>query len=61
MEIDSARFFRVYPNLPMFERSNVCCVVDDEPISWHVAYVEITNKTELSKKILKILDKLKLI
>lgn len=66
-KIDSARFFRVYPNLPMMERENVCCAVEvgillpNEPISWHIAYLEIKGKTKLGDKILEKLAGMELI
>jgi len=59
------RFYRVYPNLPLFERNNACIVVNlnnmMEPLSWHVCFMEIKNKTKLSRKILKTLGDLEFI
>lgn len=60
-EIDSSRFHRLYPNLPLPERRMTCVVIDGEPISWKLAYMEIKNKTKLSKKILEKLAEMKLI
>jgi len=63
--IDSARFFHIYPNIPLMERNNVCCVVKwkgkKEPISWSVAYLEINNKTKLSNQILVRMAEMELI
>jgi hypothetical protein len=47
------RFFKVYSNLPMNLRKEVVVVIDKQPISWEVAYLEIKNKTSLGTKILK--------
>ena len=49
------RFYKVYDNLPLGVRDEVVLVINDEPISWKVARLEIDNNTPLSKE---ILDKL---
>jgi hypothetical protein len=54
-------FFKVYSNIPIEERNNVVVVVNKQPISWQLAYQEIKNKTELGKKILKMLGELNII
>ena len=51
-------FFKIYANLPMEERNNVVVVVNEQPISWNIAYLEIKRNTSLGQKILKILAKL---
>lgn len=58
---EAERFFAVYANLPIEERRKPIVVIDDEPISWNLAYEEIKNETERGKKILKILIELELI
>lgn len=58
---DAESFFKVYANLPIEERDKVVIVIDDEPISWNVAYQEIKNKTKRGEKILNILRKLEII
>lgn len=55
------RFLKIYANLPLGLRSEIICVVDDKPISWNVAFVEIDQDTPLSKTILEKLNKLSLI
>lgn len=54
-------FFRVYSQLPLEERKNVIAVLDDEPISWILAYQLIKNNTEKGQKVLKILKELNII
>ncbi len=49
------RFLRVYANLPLGLRGEIILVLDGEPVTWNVAYVEVYNNTEKS---IKILDKL---
>ncbi len=53
-----ARFLRVYANLPLNLRKEIIAVVDKEPISWEVAYREITNGTKLAQTLLKKLEEL---
>ena len=54
-------FFTVYANLPIEERDKVVIVIDNEPISWNIAYQEIKNKTKRGEKILNTLKKLEII
>lgn len=56
-----SRFQKVYSNLPLKERENPVVVLDDEPISWKMAWREIKNETETGKRIAKILIKLDII
>ena len=55
------RFFKVYANLPLNLREEIIIVIDDKPISWRVAYLEISNNTKLGKRILEKLDALEAI
>ena len=55
--IDRDEFFKMYANLPPSERRNVIVIVDGEPYSWNVVFVELVNKTKLSKKMLDKLNK----
>ena len=56
-----SRFTKVYNNLPIPERDLVCVVIDDDGITWRLAYKEIKDDTELGKRIQKKLEDLKLI
>lgn len=55
------RFLKTYSNLPVEERKNTIIVIDDEPISWKMAYREIKNDSELGKEIGKKLIELGII
>jgi len=59
------RFHRVYPNLPVPERSMPCIVLKisgrPEPLSWCVCKMEIDAKTRLSQRILYWLAKMEFI
>lgn len=51
-------FLKVYANLPPPEREQVIAIIDNKPYSWNVAYNEISNDTELGKRILKKMESL---
>ncbi len=55
------RFLKIYADIPLNPRKEIVLVIDKEPITWNVAYVEISSKTEKSKQILKMLEELRII
>lgn len=55
------RFFKVYANLPLNVRQEIVIVINKEPISWQVAFLEISNNTKLGKIILEKLAALEVI
>lgn len=56
-----SRFTEVYFSLPLKERKLAIIVVDDNPISWKLAYNEIRNRTGLGTTILQRLTQLDII
>jgi hypothetical protein len=54
-------FFRVYANLPLNIRNQVVVAIDGEPITWKVAFNEMTHNTKKGKLIYETLKKLKII
>ncbi len=56
-----SRFVKVFNSLPLAERNMVCVVIDDNGISWKLAYQEIKDDTALGQRIQKQLETLKLI
>ncbi len=54
-------FLKIYSNLPLELRKEIILVLDKEPITWNVAFVEISNNTKKSSIILKKLELLKII
>lgn len=58
---DAERFFKVYGGIPFEERKNPIVVIDGQPITWILAYEEITNETERGKQVLTILMELEII
>ena len=60
--MEKERFFKVYANLPLNLRNEVILVLPDTgPITWQVAYLEISNNTEVGQKILTKLIELNII
>jgi len=58
----SRKFLIIYGNLPLGVRKEIILVLEKEgPITWDVAYLEISNSTKLSKVILKKLEELRII
>ena len=55
------KFLKIYSNLALNLRKEIVLVIDKEPITWNVAYLEIKNNTQLGKTILKKLEELKII
>lgn len=55
------KFYRVFANLPLGLRTEIVAIVDDQPVSWSVAKMEIDNDTKVGKKILENLETLKII
>ena len=55
------RFYKVYANLPLGLREEIILVIDDQPMSWKVAKMEIDKETKMAEKILGKLEALKLI
>ena len=56
-----SRFTKVFSSLPPAERNLVCVVIDEDGISWRLAYEEIKEKTELGEEIQKQLEEQELI
>lgn len=54
-------FFKIYANLPIEERNNVVVVINKQPISWNIAYLEIKSNTKIGQKVLKTLQELKIL
>ncbi|MFH1588536.1 MAG: hypothetical protein ABIA76_04330 [Candidatus Diapherotrites archaeon] len=55
------KFLDLYVNLPIPLRREIIAVINSEPVSWNIAYTEIKANTEFGKKILKEINKLKLL
>lgn len=47
------KFLRIYANLPLEARNEIVMVIDDEPVTWNAARIEIENDTKKGKEILE--------
>jgi len=56
-----AEFIKAYSNLPVPTREEVIVVIDGKPITWDVAYFEVSGDTQLGKKIVEKLVKMKIL
>jgi predicted glycosyltransferase len=55
------RFLKIYANIPLSLRKEAVLVMDDEPLTWNAAYIEVFHNTENSREILKKLEDLGII
>lgn len=61
MQMAAERFMRVYSDLPLKLRKEIVMVIDEEPVTWNAAYIEVKNNTEKGKRILEKLASLGII
>ena len=55
------KFLKIYSNLPLPIREEIILAIEEKPLTWNVAYIEIVNETPLSKEILYKLEKIGII
>ncbi len=55
------KFLNLYANLPLNIRKEIIVILDHEPISWNVAYLEINGETKKGQEILKKLKALSIL
>lgn len=55
------KFLQIYANLPLNQRTEIIVVIDNEPLTWNAAKIEIENNTGKGKEILEKLVKLEII
>lgn len=58
MHDQKTKFLRIYANLPLNQRQEIVVVVDEEPLTWNAAKIEIENDTQKGGEILDKLVKL---
>jgi len=61
MEQKREKFLRAYTNLPLEARKETILVLEEGPITWNVAFLEVKNDTKKSEIILQKLENLELI
>ena len=55
------RFLKTFANLPLGVRKEIVLLLNEEPITWDVAFIEVNNDTEMSTPILENLEKMGII
>jgi len=55
------RFLNVFSNLSIDLRKEIIMLIDEKPITWNVAYQEISKETELGGRILSKLIEMELV
>ncbi len=56
-----AKYHRMFANLPIGIRSDIIAVIDKQPMTYYVCWLEINQKTKMGDRILIYLDELRLI
>ena len=54
-------FLTIYANLPLATRNEIVVVIDNEPLTWNAANLEVEQNTAKGKRILEILTNLKIL
>ena len=55
------KFIKVFSNLPLGIRGDIIAVIDNEPMTWRVCWLEIDQNTEKGSEILNYLDEMQFI
>jgi hypothetical protein len=55
------RFLKTYAGVPLPLRTQTIAILDGAPISWDVAYLEVSRDSSNAEKILKKLEEMKII
>lgn len=55
------RFLQIYANLPLGARTEIIVVVDDEPLTWNAAKIEVENETKKGDEILEKLVRMEIV
>jgi len=58
---NKTKFLQIYANLPLSLRNEIIVVVDNEPITWNSARIEVDNETPKGQEILDRLKELEII
>lgn len=54
-------FKKIYANLPLPIRKEIIAIIDNQPVSYFVCWLEITEETKKGEEILRYLERLDLI
>lgn len=59
--MDISKFLNVYANIPDKIKGQIVVVIDNKPMTWNAVHLEITEQSELGKRILEKLEKMGII
>ena len=48
-------FLKAYSNVPINLRNDIIVVIEGKPMTWNVAFIEVSNNSELGNRILSVL------
>ena len=55
------KFMKIFAKVPEELRNDVLIIIKERPYTWDTAYIEIRDKTNTGKEILKALEELEII
>lgn len=55
---DREKFLQIFANLPIASRQEIIITVNDQPLTWNSAKIEVENETKIGGE---VLDKLTLL
>ena len=55
------KFLQIYANLPLAQRNEIIVVIEDEPLTWNAARIEVENETDKGKDILQKLAEMEIL
>jgi hypothetical protein len=50
---DKEKFLHAYANLPFSARQEIIITINDQPLTWNAAKIEVENDTKTGKEILE--------
>lgn len=48
-----SKFLKIYANIPLNLRNEIVVVIDNQPLSWNAAKIEIENDSPIGKQIIE--------
>ena len=56
------KFKKIFANLPeKIRNEDIILVIDKKPFTWNAVFLEVNNKTELGREMLKKLEELQIL
>ncbi len=61
IDVLRSRFFKTFASIPINLRDEIVAVIDDQPVSWAAAFIEVKGQTKKGDHILTLMDGLNLL